>query len=493
MKTKRILSLILAALLMTALLLSASCGGKDGDALDTTAASADNAEAETTAELSDIEKRQLIPDDLPDSDFNGYVFTIMTYSPGTYYQEEETGDLVNDVIFQRNRQVEERFNFEIAVNAHPGIAELDGAFKKFVTAGEKAVDVCIPHQILSASGFVLGHCIRSWNDVPHIDLTKPWWNSQINETMQILGKQYFIAGSITIPYPFCMLFNKQLGENYGITGVYDTVRQGKWTMDLISEYTKLVSEDINGDGVFDESDQYGLACNNDNTTLNFMYGADICSVIIDDSGMPTPNVMNDKMVTLVEKLYNLIYNDNRTLYGDYDFNNASCVPAFTDGRAFLFAGGVSDAQSFRSTEVDFGMIPYPKFDEAQEGYHTHVDAWNGMLCIPKTASDEDVARTGVIIEAMCAETYKQVIPVVYDIALGTKYLRDDESFEMLDYIYDGILYDFGYVFDSWNGCTWILPQMMTNKKTDVASYWASVEKKVLKHYEKIYEAVEEDI
>jgi hypothetical protein len=116
-----------------------------------------------------------------------------------------------------------------------------------------------------------------------------------------------------------------------------------------------------------------------------------------------------------------------------------------------------------------------------------------MLCIPKTASDEDVARTGVIIEAMCAETYKQVIPVVYDIALGTKYLRDDESFEMLDYIYDGILYDFGYVFDSWNGCTWILPRMMTDKKTDVASYWASVEKKVLKHYEKIYEAVEEDI
>lgn len=140
MKLKRGLSLIFAALLIMSSLLSVSCGGEDKGALDTTAA-ADNAEAETTAELSEIEKRQLIPDNLPESDFGGYVFTIMTYSPGTYYQEEETGDLVNDVIFRRNRQIEERFNFEIRVNAHPGIAELDEAFKKYVTAGEKAVDI----------------------------------------------------------------------------------------------------------------------------------------------------------------------------------------------------------------------------------------------------------------------------------------------------------------------------------------------------------------
>ena len=34
--------------------------------------------------------------------------------------------------------------------------------------------------------------------------------------------------------------------------------------------------------------------------------------------------------------------------------------------------------------------------------------------------------------------------------------------------------------------------MMGSKKTDVASYWASVEKKVMKNYEKIYAAVEAD-
>ncbi|MBQ7719347.1 MAG: hypothetical protein IJT56_02085 [Clostridia bacterium] len=490
---KKTLSMILAALMLSSAAVLAACGGEqDASPASTTAAQGEDAPAETAAETTDADVRASIPDDLPDEDLGGYTYTIMTYSKGTYYQEEETGDLVNDTIYQRNRDVEERFNVKIAVNEQPGIQELDGAFKKLVQAGENTVDLCIPHQITSGVGFVTGHFIRNWNDVPYIDLSKPWWNSQINETLQIMGKQYYIAGSVTNPQPFCMLYNKTMAQNYALPDMYAEVRDGKWDIDDLREYAKLASLDINGDGTMNEEDQWGIVFNNDNQTLNFMYASDICSVIIADDGMPTPNVVNDKMITLVEKLYDLIYNDNRTLYCTYDQMSAYGNKAFTDGRSLFVGGGVGSAQSFRASEVDFGLIPYPKFDEAQSGYHTHVDAWNGALCIPKTASDEDLKRTGIIMTAMSAGAYKTVIPVVYDIALGTKYLRDEESREMMDIIYAGILYDFGYVFDNWNGCTWILPRMMGSKKTDVASYWASVEKKVMKNYEKIYAAVEAD-
>ena len=73
-----------------------------------------------------------------------------------------------------------------------------------------------------------------------------------------------------------------------------------------------------------------------------------------------------------------------------------------------------------------------------------------------------------------------------------KYFRDEQSVDMMNLIYDGILYDFGYVFDNWLGTTCVLPKITQSKNTNLASYWAQIEKKVAKHYQKLYDAVLED-
>ena len=155
----------------------------------------------------------------------------------------------------------------------------------------------------------------------------------------------------------------------------------------------------------------------------------------------------------------------------------------------IWAMSVDSAASLRDMEIDFGLIPYPLYDEAQTDYHTHVDAWNGMLCVGKTAQDTE--RTGIIVEAFAAETYKMVMPVYYEKALGDKYLRDETSVQMMDILFDGIIYDFGYIFDNWNGCTWTLPRTL-NQKNSVSKYWASIQKKVTKWYDDLYKAVQED-
>ena len=209
-------------------------------------------------------------------------------------------------------------------------------------------------------------------------------------------------------------------------------------------------------------------------------------MVINDEGYPEINVNNDKMLMIINKVYNLIYNDNTTWYTTYTTAGAA-RDMFRAGNVFLIGSGVSDAIAMRDAEVDFGIIPYPKYDEEQQGYHTHVDAWNGMLCVPVTAGDQE--RTGIITEAMAAYTYKMVTPAYYEVALTSKYLRDEESVEMLDYIFDGILYDFGYIFDSWKGTTWNLPNLMKQKSTDFASYFATRKKGILDHYQQLYESV----
>ena len=480
----RVLSCLTAALIIASTLVS--CGGQAESPTDT----AQSSNGETTAAETDAsEARLALADNLPDRDFEGYKFTILTYSAGTYYVEEETGDVLVDAVYKRNSLVEERFNCEIAVSTSPGIQELDASLKSSVLAGDNSYDLAIPHQITSGPGFITGHYIGDWNAVPYIDMTQPWWNQTINQTISILGSQYYIAGYITNPDPFAMLYNKAYISNYGFENMYDVVRDGRWTIDLMLDMTKQVSTDIDGDGMFTDKDQYGFTMNNDNTTLNFMYASGIMSVLVDEDGYPQPNVNNDKMQSLVEKLYSLIYDDNRTLYTTYATQNDLGYGGFKDGRIMFVATGVSTAIALRDSEIDFGLIPYPMYDENQDGYHTHVDAWNGMLCYPVTATN--LERTGIITEALAAYSYKYVTPAYYDVALGTKYLRDDESIEMMNLIYDGIVYDFGYIFDAWKGCTWTLPRLMGSKSTDLASYWASVEKSVNKNYEDLYAAITE--
>lgn len=383
-------------------------------------------------------------------------------------------------------RVEERFAVEIGVNTQPGILELDKAAASSVLSGEDAYDIIIPHQIQSGPGFINQHIITDWNDIPYIDTEKPWWNQSINETINILGKQFYIAGSITVPSPFCLFFNKQYVDDFNLDDIYTTVNEGRWTLDYMTGIAHTISSDIDGDGKFTVNDRYGMSFNNDNQTLNFMYGCNQLSVVINEEGYPDINVSNDKMLTIINKVYDLIYNDNTTWYTTYA-TSSEAIDMFRAGNVFLLGSAVSNAITMRDAEVNFGIIPYPKFEEEQQDYHTHVDAWNGMLCVPVTAGD--LERTGIITEAMAAYTYKIVTPAYYEVALTSKYLRDEESVEMLDYIFDGILYDFGYIFDSWKGTTWTLPNLMTQKSTDFSSYFAAREKGILDHYRQLYESV----
>jgi hypothetical protein len=51
-----------------------------------------------------------------------------------------------------------------------------------------------------------------------------------------------------------------------------------------------------------------------------------------------------------------------------------------------------------------------------------------------------------MVEALSAETWKTVVPSFYEIALRTRYLRDNESKEVLDLIINGLEFDFGYLY-----------------------------------------------
>ena len=54
-----------------------------------------------------------------------------------------------------------------------------------------------------------------------------------------------------------MFFNKKLAENYQLEDLYETVRNGKWTLDKFAECTKNVAVDLDEDRKMTDIDMYG--------------------------------------------------------------------------------------------------------------------------------------------------------------------------------------------------------------------------------------------
>lgn len=89
---------------------------------------------------------------------------------------------------------------------------------------------------------------------------------------------------------------------------------------------------------------------------------------------------------------------------------------------------------------------------------------------------KDLEMSGIITEALCAESYRTVIPVYYDVVLKTKNSRDEESAEMIDIIRDTLTFDLGYLCStSLSEIGHIFVNLIRENATDLASRYATRE------------------
>ena len=130
---------------------------------------------------------------------------------------------------------------------------------------------------------------------------------------------------------------------------------------------------------------------------------------------------------------------------------------------------------FFQMETDFGILPLPKYDEAQEDYITFVNPAGSCLTVPITVAS--VERSGIVLEAMASESYRYLTPAYYNTALQQKYTRDNESAEMLDLLLQNRVYDLAMIY-SWGNINAEYRSLADNNKTDLASVVAKREKQI---------------
>ena len=106
------------------------------------------------------------------------------------------------------------------------------------------------------------------------------------------------------------------------------------------------------------------------------------------------------------------------------------------GRLLFFMNGPDELERLRDCEVEFGFVPYPKWDEAQKEYHS-MD-FGGLMCVPTTITDPEMV--GAALEFLSWDSKNAVFPTYYDVLLKTRYSSDMETREMMNIIFDSIIY-----------------------------------------------------
>ena len=492
---KRIACAGLSALIFAGIL--AACGEQAETSSPASSTTAADVITEPEETLSDIEMRQLVDDGLPESDFGGYQYRIVVESDQEwyYYVEELTGDVIDDAVYNRNTSVEERLNIKV-VEGRVGDYGSNGTWmQKAVLAGEDAYDLACSH-VVNISTLVLKGIFQNWYDVPYVDFEKPWWARSNIEDLTYHGVAILAIGDFAlsaIGRTYCMFFNRQQAESYNITNVYETVQDGVWTIDKLSSWTQDIYTDLNANDKRDADDFYGFATGVASNIGAYLWAFDnpVCRKNAD--GDIEFVIHTEKMNSICETLYKIMWENTGTYYNKNHVSTVDSSGAHVGGRDLfmvgraVFANGYLDQaiDFFREMEDDYGIIPYPKWDESQKDYRSLVDGNHAALAIPMTTMDME--RAGIIIEALNAETYKSVVPLYIETALKVKYARDNESVQVIDDLLANRFFDFGYVYDGWKGASFWLEGLIQNKKTDFESHYAKNGEKVAKHYAEVLE------
>lgn len=483
MKTKRILALLLAIALAASVI---ACG-HDGGTKDTESNDGITVSDNMSGEISDTE----VFDGLPEKNYGGRTFTVATndYMESDFMSSGETGDIVNDAIYRRNTTIEDRFGIKLEVVSE-SYTDMASKINQMIQSGDDSYDLIAQHAY-SAGKIAITGGFLNWYDIPYVDLENPWWSQSANKELSYKNKVIYLAGgdyalSMT-SYMYAFFFDKVAVEDYGMTPeyLYSLVRDGKWTLDMVADVTKDIYKDLNGNDKRDDEDFYGIVSSTRSPLNTFMWSCDDPIMKSDSDGIPQLVYYQDKTPTIVEKVMGLFYDNT----GGYTENTKYTLgnDLFAVGRAMMvpatFDGAMSD---FRDNKNPFGVLPYPKYDEAQTNYYTMSDGAHALLSVPVTVKDAEF--TGIITEALCAESWKSVIPKYYETALKVKLADDTDTSEMIDIISKGLVFDYGYIYNNSIGFGFTLQKLAdTSNRTDIASFYAEREKMVLAANEKMFE------
>ena len=389
-------------------------------------------------------------------DLGGDTFTILntsqTYNFYSYLDfEEATGETLDDAIYERNRAVEELYNFTLEIVEYE-LEAANTALSTAVLAGDDSYDAAFLRDYYLKKELTDGY-LMNIDTIPEMRLDEPWWDGAVTEESR-LGKSRQALFAMTdvslcdFEGTLVTFINENMLTDLGLDAPYDLVREGKWTFDKLVEYMKA-GANLNGDDSFtltqDGNAVYGMV-SYQRFGPGMLAGAGIDSAYIDEDGRPQISYSGDLFFDYCDKLKSAM-----SVAGEYLYTNTGTVNDYThyenvfkSGRALMTLAQLKAANNYRDMTDAYGILPVPKYDESQDSYHC-LRTYTYLLCIPVTNSRPH--ETGAIMDAMSYYTYRDIMPSFYEERVSQKLLRGEDSIDMLEIVRESRKFDVGSVLN----------------------------------------------
>jgi len=454
---KKHLSLFLAFIMAASAGLT-SCSGNgtaDESVMETTPDAAGETSAvveETEADPVNILSKSFTPELQEELQLAGYETRVLLRQEGYEWSNpdivayEATGDRLNDAVFNRNAWLAEQYGFTIIADYSTGAGNCD-ELKTLAAAGDDVYDMAFP-QARAAANMAQAGVLRDLYTVPYLDFDNPTWSGMLIDMLRINGNVYYAAGDISVnSYEAVMglLFNKPLAANLNLSDPYALVRDGDWTLDNFDTMCTIATQDLNGDGSMTADDQWGMVHQTSKGGIVLYYGCGEHLVGLSDEDIPFLAVGSERSVNVYDKVSELLYNTPSY----YECGDADTLTMFQNEKALFLQVALVHVNTLRQSDVNFGILPLPKWNTEQKEYVQTADGWCvSPLVIPSIVGNID--RAGFIAQAFAEASSVMIKPEYYDIILKGKLTRDQESGEMLDIIYKNFVIDPADIYQ-WGG------------------------------------------
>lgn len=437
---------VLAALMLLCL---AACATPSNTGDETTTAAAGVSDDATPETTEDPAEKLSLPEDL---NLGGATMGVLYWSDVEnleFFSADPSNiiDKVEDAINRRNRMVEDRMQVSLDFIPQKGNA---GNLKSFVSfidssiqSGDHSFDIVAGYSQTMANA-AYNNYLYDLNSVEYLDLDKPWWPSLLTKEATVNDRIFFVSGDISTNLLYMMytvFFNKSLLETRpDLASPYALVSSNEWTTDKLIEMCTDFYRNLDDDPTKSKGDQYGLVLPQLSLDALF-YGAGMRTTEKTENGtlVAAESFFGERSQSLLEKMEHLCYDSDDGLWkGSTDI--------FASGRAlFHIDRAVSAIKHFGGdVEIDFGVVPAPKWEKDQEDYYTCAGNPFTLYGIVTNSSDPNMAAA--VLECWAYNAYNITTPAVFEVSMKTRYAKDSETAQMYDLIRDGVTFDLGRIY-----------------------------------------------
>ena len=350
---------------------------------------------------------------------------------------ERDGPLLT-AAYERALRIREHLGVELSYDPVPDLMGYAQQVISIVQSGADDYQLVLTHPTIGVTELITSELLYDIAALESVNLNKPYWATDMMDEIRIRDQYLLGYQDLCLMASDIVVFDKLLANDMNLDFPYEDVLNETWTLERFMEMSAGMFRDMDGDGMRSEYDMYGI-CILDRESLNsFLPASDIRVVASDENGKYSVQHMgnSDKLFTLADRIMELYASMDVHAYTPSQESNQTSPNA----TALFYLCNTTMLGRIKKREIDFGILPYPKWDMDQDGYRSR--SRNGFMCIPKSIGNPDMV--GDVLELMGYYS-TDVKDAYYEQLLGVRTADAPDDTRMLDIIWESQVTDMGYV------------------------------------------------